>query len=286
MAKIPGPITLTKAVLAETTHGELVSFFNWYLRSDIKAQILFLNRFSDRIPINEAEKYEWLFYKSIQLLRGSAAHLGISKQKTLLRIFDELWQQAADALAVNHYLKTYYICSQGLSFARLLASKEKSLHKNFSHVFNKYLGLLHQLHHSDLPRDLLQRLMAFVDKEEKLAKQIEQDDAVSYRRLKLRLAYYHDGIQSLMESIETEWGNKVLKTAEQVSKFYYTLFTEPWIESESKYIKKIKLPNQVWKIILQRLRKQQEFDRIEFLFKRFKLSDRLEKKKYLKKKSK
>ena len=280
MAKTRGIISHMQDVLSQANHADLESFFVRYLRHDVKAQLQFLARFSDKIDLDEAQKYEWLFYKSVQLLRGSSTHLGISKQKSLLRIYEELHGQAADALAINHYVKTFYILSYGLSFMRLLSKKENSMHKGFQDCYNEYMELLFHLYEADLPRDLVHRILPFIEQEMKLASNAFDESFYSYQRLKIRLEYYYNGIDALITYIDREWGNKALKSAEHLADFYHTLFTESWIESNLDELSSLEIPRDIWKKVLNRLKRQENFSLINQLWKSFHLKKTFEDSKY------
>ncbi len=254
--KKPGPISLTQSVLNQASQQELQSFFQWYLRNDVKAQLQFLARFSDKIPVDESERYEWVFYKSIQMLRGGAVHLGINKQKVLIRIFRELYRQAADALAINHYVKTFFICTNGITFIRLLKTKERTLHKEFFLIFDDYLELLHEFYLSDIPRELIQRLIDFVDKEVYTSRHVPQKAEFSLQRLKIRLEYYHNGIEALFQFIQINYSLKALKSIDELSTFYYSLLTEPWIQNEISHLKRLSIPREIWKSVLFKLERE------------------------------
>ncbi len=271
MAKIRGTVALTLEVLAKTSREEMQSFYHWYLRHDPKAQLQFLARFSDKIDLDESEKYEWLFYKSIQLLRGSSAYLGLSKQKSLLKIFHELLSQASDALAVNHFVKTFYILSNGLVFIRLLNDKERSLHNGFYDIYDQYLKLFYQLLEADLPRDLIQRSMTFADYEINVPKPIIKNDYFTLLRLKIRMEYAFNGLEMLFDYIDEHWNSKSLKSAEKLAEFYFMLFTEPWASYEIDALQQLNLSREVWRIVLQTMQRNQMYKEMRLIWNKFEL---------------
>jgi hypothetical protein len=280
MAKIPGTISLTMDVLSKSSLEELQSFYQWYLRHDPKAQLQFLARFSDKIKLEEAEKYEWLFYKSVQHLRGSSTFLGLPKQKTLIKIFEELLRQASDALAVNHYVKTFHILHNGLSFIRLLSNKERSLHKSFPALYDEYLRLLFDLYQIDLPRDLIHQLMSFIEQEINLDNNLITDSYYSFQRLSIRLEFRHNGMESLLEKIENNWSSSSLKSAEVLGRYFHTLLTEPWVLSDLKLLKSLTLPREVWKIVLSQMHQEGMSKEIKIIWSHFQLDHIFDDKKY------
>lgn len=271
MKKLSGTRSLTQHLLGESSRDDLHLFFQWYLKEDVKAQLQFLARFSDKIPFSESEKYEWLFYKTIQMLRGGSQYLGATKQHVVLKIYEELFFQAADALALHHYLKTFHISRNGLTFIRLLADKERALHKQFDALYAKYLKLLTELQQAELPRELIQELINFVDKEERLATHMPQADAYSFIRLKIRLEYMYNGIESVVSDIKDNWHLKALKSSEDLSNYYFALFSEPWFGLEVAELAFLELPREVWKNVLRRLTKMEEGESIAFLWKQYAL---------------
>ena len=280
MAKLPGTASLTQNILAQSTREDLHLFFMRYLRTDVKAQLEFLARFSDKIDMDEEVKYEWLFYKSFQMLRGSSAFLGVSKQKILLRIYSELYGQASDALAIHHYVKTFFILRYGLSFIRLLAHKERTLNKGFQEVYEKYLTLLYQLFESDLPRDLIIRIIPFVEQEISLSSPELIDGFNSYTRLKIRMEYYHNGTESLLDYIEKYWGPNAMKTSGELRDFYFILFTEPWMETTIQTFAHLKVPREVWRKVLTKINQEGLQSQTSYLWKVFQIEKIFSDKKY------
>ena len=264
---------LTTGVLHQIAKEDMQTFFQWYLRNDVRAQLLFLTRFSDNIPVEESEKYEWLFYKSIQLLRGSAAYLGLSKQKTLLKIYDELYMQAADAMVRHHYVKTFYILTNGLTFIRLLQRKERSLHSEFTTTVENYLMLLFRLHESDLPRDLIQQLIDFVDAENACPHPLINKSYHTFPRLKIRIEYLHNGLDALLDFIQMRWTLSEFKNTESLGELFYTLFSESWSIANIDTFTHLKIPREVWKNTLYRLHRHELNYEIELLWETFELGE-------------
>lgn len=271
MKKAPRISQLTAHVLTDTSKEEMQSFFQWYLRHDNRAQLLFLTRYSDSIPLAEDDKYEWLFYKSIQLLRGSSAYLGYSKQKTLLKIYNELYMQAADAIVRNHYVKTFYILTNGLTFARLLQRKERSLHTEFTTTVDNYLKLLFNLHECDLPRDLVQSLIEYVDSENGSPHPLLNKSFYSFPRLKIRLEYLQNGFDALYDYVESRWNMAEIKNTDTLGELYYTLYSEPWSLEHIEEFKQLHIPREIWKNALQRLHRHEQYSTIRVIWDAFNL---------------
>lgn len=280
MAKIRGTVSLMQEVLSQTSREDLHSFFHRYLRHDVRAQLQFLARFSDKIDVEESLKYEWLFYKSLQLLRGSSTHLGISKQKELISIYKELHGQAADALAINHYVKTFYIVRYGLSFLRLLHKKERTMHKGFQEVFDQYIKLLYQLYEADLPRDLIHLMIPFVEQEITLSEHTFVQKYYTYLRLKIRLEYDQNGMNALISYIDEHWSYDSLMSSEKLTTFFYTLFTEPWASIHISSLASIKIQREVWRKVLNKMKNESYTEEVKEIWSVFNMDVMFSEKKY------
>jgi hypothetical protein len=150
-----------KEILSDIDTADLAGFLYSRIQKDDDLLILFLARFSDYLKMEEQERYEFLFYKSLQSLKKGSDKLGFHKQGRLSKIYEELGEQVKDAIALKNFVKAFAIIKYGLIFLRLSFSKEDRFNDKLIQVNNKYIDLLHALIILNPPLDLLGQIHEF-----------------------------------------------------------------------------------------------------------------------------
>ena len=255
-------------VMEQCSRDELRLFYKWYLKKDPLAQLKLLVRFPDKIDLPESRRYEWLIYKAISQLRSGRTYLGINRQKRLGKLFMELHAQAADAVVLQNYLKSFHICSTALSAIRLLSVKEVELTNVLKQLYGDYLETLFKLYNAGLPPDLLELFTDSIDKEVRSGIDLSTHKYYRLSRLYLRVRSSIEGSATLDYPSETVFLRQ-FRSLEQAQDYVYAILSEPWSTEVWTHLSKQKIPKDLLRYAILDLLRDEEIQVIKTVSRHF-----------------
>jgi hypothetical protein len=193
-----------RELLDQVNTNDLSDFLVQYARKHPDFIYKLIARFAPRISImEESEKYEFLFFKSIHYYLPGRQNPTKVRIQNLRVIYDTLAEHAKDFISLQQYVEAFEIIRFGIIYTKLLVKRVyDTIHYEAAHEsyveFHKLLG---QLINSSLPPPLIDKIRDYCIEESLVYDYFAPDEDFNLYNIAFRLLYDAEQVTDYMGQI-------------------------------------------------------------------------------------